>query len=244
MHARPEELLRRTLSRGATVLLAVTLIWAPLSGAGAQDQKEDLTQPISYDFDSSDIDTKNKTTDFKNIVVSQGTTRIKADRAHGVALGVDEAFQDGRWTFKGNVRIDAEARGSTLRSDEAVVEFRDKHITTATATGKPAEFQQLQTNTGQLTRGHADLIVYDVKAQTVRLTQDAWLSDGQNTMTGPQVTYNIAEQRIRADSKPDKRVHITIIPKSSASSSAPANSGSDTAHKSAPAPAPEPRPQP
>ncbi len=38
------------------------------------------------------------------------------------------------------MRINADPRGN-LRSDEAVVEFRDNQLVKATATGKPAEFE-------------------------------------------------------------------------------------------------------
>src|SRR5205823_8973381 len=36
-----------------------------------------------------------------------------------------------------------------LRSDQAVVEFRDNHIARATVTGKPAEFEQQRTDSGR-----------------------------------------------------------------------------------------------
>jgi lipopolysaccharide transport protein LptA len=195
--------------------LAAALGLAPLPGSAITQERsnsEDLQQPIDYAYDSGLVDYKNKTGDFKRIVVSQGTMRIQADRAH--AVGLDEmGFGDGRWTFQGNVRIDAEPRG-TLRSDEAVVEIRDKRIATATATGKPAEFQQRRPGTGQLARGHADLIVYDVGKATVKLSKDAWLTtDGQNQISGPQITYSIRDQRVEANSsRSDARVHLTIVP--------------------------------
>ena len=74
------------------------------------------------------------------VVITQGTTRLQADRAHasGLSSGVD--FGNSRWTFDGNVRIDGEQRGK-LRSDEAVVEFHDNRIARATVTGKPANLR-------------------------------------------------------------------------------------------------------
>jgi lipopolysaccharide export system protein LptA len=202
-------------ARGLAVALALALGLVPLKGPAttAEHREEEEKEPISLDAASEVIDYKNNTADFQKIVVSQGTTRITADTAHAVGLD-EQGFQDGRWTFRGNVRIDAEPRG-TLRSDEAVVEFREKHISTATATGKPAEFQQARSENGQLTRGHAALIVYDVGAGTVRLTKDAWLTDGQNQVSGPLVIYDIKRQRWEAKSaRPDNRVHIVIVPHS------------------------------
>jgi lipopolysaccharide transport protein LptA len=145
----------------------------------------------------------------KDIIISQGTTTVRADRAR--ATGLD--FENSRWTFEGNVRIDAEPRGN-LRSDQAVVEFQDKHIAKATVTGKPAEFEQKRADSNQLARGHADEIVYDVNDGTVRLSDGAWLSDGQNEISGPILVYNIHEERVQAATSPgtDQRVHITIAP--------------------------------
>lgn len=196
----------------AGIVLALAFVAClPLPGSAAANHAAELQQPISYDAASGYLDYKNKTGEFKNIIVSQGKTRILADRAHAVGLD-EEGFQDGRWTFQGNVRIEAEPRG-TLHSDEAVVEFRDKRIATATATGKPAEFQQNRGSSGELTRGHADMIVYDVTSGTVKLSKDAWLTDGRNQISGPLVVYNIKDQRVQADSgKGGRPVHVTIVP--------------------------------
>jgi lipopolysaccharide export system protein LptA len=209
----------------------LTLGWAasvPLPGAALTREPAhdtELHEPIAYDASSVDVDYKNMTTDFKNITITQGKTRIQAERAH--AVGLDEkAFEDGRWTFQGNVRVDAEERGSTLRSDEAVVEFRDKLITSVTATGKPAEFQQKRSHTGEITKGHADLIVYDVAKKTVRLSKDAWLSDGAHQISGPLVVYNIEQQRMQADSsKEGGRVHMEFQPDNAPKGQAPKPQG-------------------
>jgi lipopolysaccharide export system protein LptA len=50
----------------------------------------------------------------------------------------------------------------------------------------------------------------------VRLSKDAWLSDGQREVSAPLLVYNIRAQRVEAASEPgtDKRVHITIPPES------------------------------
>jgi lipopolysaccharide export system protein LptA len=124
-------------------------------------------------------------------------------------------FANSRWTFEGHVRIDAAPSGS-LRSDQAVVEFRDNRIARATASGKPAQFEQQRSDSQQMARGHADEIVYDVSEGTVRLSSDAWLSDGVNEISGPLLVYNIRAQRVQAAAQPgtDQRVHITIQPQS------------------------------
>lgn len=169
--------------------------------------------PVSLDAASSEIDARTNALVFRNVVISQGDMRVQAEHAHATGLN----FANSRWNFEGNVRIDAEQRGS-LHSDQAVVEFKDNHIARATITGKPAEFEQRRANSEAIARGHADEILYDVNDGTVRLTDEAWLSDGQNEISGPLLVYNIREQRVQAAAAPgaaagsDQRVHISIAP--------------------------------
>jgi lipopolysaccharide export system protein LptA len=193
---------------------------APTSQAAATHAATliDKDQPVHLDASSSEVDYKTKKMVYKDIVISQGTMRVQADRAEATGLN----FADSRWDFEGHVRIDAEPRGN-LRSDSAVVEFRDNLISKATVVGKPADFEQKREGSTQIARGHADQIIYDVAEGTVRLTDNAWLSDGQNEISGPTLVYNIRAQRVQANggasiaagadgSSPDNRVHITIAP--------------------------------
>jgi len=165
--------------------------------------------PITVDAASSEVDYRTNTVVFSQVKISQGAMTVQADHAHASGLN----FANSRWTFDGHVRIDAEPRGN-LRADQAVVEFRDNRILRATATGKPAQFEQPRGVSQQMARGHADEIVYDVNEGTVRLSNNAWLSDGTNEISGPLLVYNIRAQRVQAAAQPgsDQRVHITIQP--------------------------------
>ena len=184
---------------------------APGAAAGAAAPLGSRQLPITVDAASSEVDYRTNTVVFSQVVISQGATRIQADHAHASGLN----FANSRWTFDGHVRIDAEPRGS-LRSDQAVAEFRDNRIVRATASGKPAEFEQQRGDSQQMARGRAEEIVYDVSEGTVRLSSDAWLSDGVNEISGPLLVYNIRAQRVQAAAQPgtDQRVHITIQPQS------------------------------
>jgi lipopolysaccharide transport protein LptA len=189
--------------------------------------------PITVDAASSEVDYRTNTVVFTNVVISQGAMRVQADHAHASGLN----FANSRWTFDGHVRIDAAPSGS-LRADQAVVEFRDNRILRATATGKPAEFEQPRGDSPQMARGHAGEIVYDVNEGTVRLSNDAWLSDGTNEISGPLLVYNIRAQRVQAAAQPgsDQRVHITIQPQSG-----PAAPPGKTRTEPAKPPAPSPQ---
>ena len=198
---------------GAAVLAlnvasAVTHIAAVNKNSVPAPSKEARKLPI--DVASSKVDYKGDTVNFQDVVITQGETKVQADHAH--ATGLDN-FDNSHWTFDGNVRINGEQHGS-LKSDQAVVEFRNKYISKATITGNPAEFEQKRTDTAEVARGHAREIVYNVTDGTVRLSNDAWLSDGHNEISGPELVYNIREQRVQAATPPgsDDKVHILIDP--------------------------------
>ena len=202
----------RICRNSAVLLLAGALVpWLSAQAADAGPEFSGL--PVSLDAASSEIDAKTNALVFRNVVISQGDMRVQAEHARATGLN----FANSRWNFEGNVRIEAEQRGS-LRSDQAVVEFKDNHIARATITGKPAEFEQRRAGSDQLARGHADEIFYDVNDGTVRLTDEAWLSDGQAEISGPLLVYNIREQKIQAVAAPnaapgsDQSVHINIAP--------------------------------
>lgn len=228
----------------AALLLAGALL--PALGVRAAEAIPDFSGlPVSVDASSSEIDAKTNALVFTNVVISQGDMRVQADHARATGLN----FANSRWNFDGNVRIDAEQRGN-LRSDQAVVEFRDNHIARATITGKPAEFEQKRAN-DQIARGHADEILYDVNDGTVRLTDDAWLSDGLNEISGPLLVYNIRQQQIQALTSAaaagggaDQRVHITIAPHAAGSArpepARPDAPKPDTAKPDAAKPGPKP----
>jgi lipopolysaccharide transport protein LptA len=186
--------------------------------------------PVTVDAASSELDTKTNTVVFTRVTITQGDMRVQAEHAHATGLN----FANSKWNFDGNVHIDAGPRGN-LRSDQAIVEFRDNHIARATITGKPAEFEQKRENSPLLAHGHADEILYDVSEGTVRMLNDAWLSDGQNEISGPLLVYNIREQRIQAAGSADgshaagSGVRLTITPRSG-----------DTAKPEAAKPAPNP----
>ena len=94
--------------------------------------------------------------------------------------------------------------------------FRKNQIARAEIRGAPAEFQQLVKETGKLAKGHANTIVYDVQANTVRMAGDAWLTDSENVIRGETLVYDIAGQRVAANpgGTDPGGVRITINPRS------------------------------
>ena len=155
------------------------------------------------------VDYKTNAVTYKDVVISQDDLKVQADRAHAQGL----SFENSEWIFEGNVRIQSEQRGN-LRADQAVIEFKNNRIAKATVVGSPAEFEQKRADSDQTTHGHAGEIVYDVTEGTVRLSKNAWLSDGRNEISSNLLVYDIREQKVQSSTAPgtDGRVHIVISP--------------------------------
>lgn len=173
-------------------------------------KKTDERPPqITYDASSMDADVKTHEMRLKDVTITYGKMTVRADRAQATAGD----FKNSRWTFDGNVRINADPRGN-LRSDQAVVEFEDNQLKRATATGNPAEFDQKRDDSNVLARGHANEIVYEVGAGTIRLSDDAWVSYGKNDeVRAPVITYDLREEKVVATTSPGTdRVHVILNP--------------------------------
>jgi len=195
------------------------LAFLSVAFSGADAKTEERPPQITYDASSMQADYKTHMVRFEDVTIRYGKMTVRADRA----LATANDFKNSRWTFNGNVRINADPRGN-LRSDEAVVEFEDNQLKRATATGNPAEFDQKREDSDAVTHGRADQIVYDVGPGTVRLSNDrhpddrAWVSDGRSDIRSPVIVYNLREERVEATTSsgstggPDTRVHVTIDP--------------------------------
>jgi lipopolysaccharide transport protein LptA len=193
-----------------SVILAFLGAAPGLSVPAAKIEQSAGPPTISYDASYMDTDFKTQVMHLKDVTITYGKMTVRADRA----LATARDFKNSRWTFAGNVRINADPRGN-LRSDEAVVEFEDNQLKRATATGAPAEFDQKRTDSDVIARGHANQIVYEVAAGTVRLSNDAWITDGKNDdIRGPVIVYSLREEHVEATTSPgtESRVHVTIAP--------------------------------
>lgn len=226
------------------LVLAARAVAAPVTGpAGKAPPLISPQAKITVDADSSELNTKSGNVELTgNVVVSEGNTRVRADRADTTCLAqtASPATQcaNSRWTFQGNVRIDAPPRGS-LQSDQAIVEIKDNRIARATIIGNPAVFEQQRAEALGVTRGHADQIVYDVAAGTVSLTKDALLSlsGGSNDITSQQIVYDIRTESVQATSPGTQRVHITLTPQSLPQQGAKPNKGASASPGSPASPA-------
>ncbi|HEY1284079.1 MAG TPA: LptA/OstA family protein [Steroidobacteraceae bacterium] len=166
------------------------------------------TEPVHVKSDNIDADYRQNNVELRNVDISQCDVRVRAKTARAKGLNTENAH----WNFDGDVRIDVESRGN-LRANEAEVEFRDNQISKLNITGSPAEFEQKRKDDA-MARGHAQEIEYDVTGGTVRLANDAWLTDGRIDLKCAQIFYDIRQQSAKCPAQPGsgQRVEFTIPP--------------------------------
>lgn len=164
--------------------------------------------PINLDAASSDFDYKNNTLLFKRVKITQGGLEVTAQQASASGL----EFNNSEWRLTGDVVITVPC--GKLQSNEARVMFKNNAISSATIKGAPAQFEQQLKEKDQMARGKAAAIDYDVKAATVRLTGNAWLTDGKNEIRGNTLVYDVGKERVQANpgEKDPGGISITINP--------------------------------
>jgi lipopolysaccharide transport protein LptA len=164
--------------------------------------------PINLEAASSDFDYKNNSLMFRRIRITQGGLEVTAQQANATGL----EFENSEWRLQGEVKISVP--GGQLQSNEARVQFRNNAIVRASIKGTPAAFEQRLRTNDQVARGRAESIEYNVQESTVRLTGDAWLSDGQNEIRGNTLVYDVGRERVQANpnEKDPGGVRITINP--------------------------------
>ena len=196
----------RAAVAGAALIVGATSLAAPAPlGLPAGSSK----LPINLEAASSDFDYKNNSLLFRRVKITQGPMLVTAQEASASGLN----FENSQWNLQGQVQI--VVPDGELQSSSAQVTFRNNAIVRAIVKGTPATFQQRLKDRGQLAKGKAEAIEYDVQAGTVRLTGQAWLTDGQNEIRGNTLIYDIGKQRVAANPNETDAggVHITINPK-------------------------------
>ncbi|MCP3688374.1 MAG: lipopolysaccharide transport periplasmic protein LptA [Gammaproteobacteria bacterium] len=115
--------------------------------------------------------------------------------------------------YTGNVRLQ---QGSLLiGADRLVIHFNEaKDLERMVMTGKPATFRQLN-DEGREMLGNAERIDYHEPKSLLVLTGNAHLSSNGDTIESSTISINTATELIVANNtEPDKRVRMTIQPKS------------------------------
>jgi len=203
-----------------TRFIALFLLIPGLAAA----QASDLRLPISLDADSTNYDGKSSMLVFQRLRLSQGSIGIEADEGRATKLD----FQDSVWRFKGNVVIDIE--NGHIECDSADLKFADHKLVIATIQGEPASFEMRRQGSDDITRGEAEQLVYDLNTGIIEFSGNAMFSESGNQISSRFIAYNIAEQRINAESsgEGDDKVKITFMPQESDVADTPADDAPDT----------------
>ena len=176
----------------------------------AQVSEEDLRLPISLDADSTDYDGKNSMLMFKGLRLTQGNIGVEADEGRATKLD----FEDSDWHFSGNVVIDTE--NGHIECDTADLHFSNHQLQIATIEGAPATFEMQRPETAEITYAQAGRVKYNFELGIVEFSDDATITEGGNQISSNYLVYNIAEQRISAQSAADgERVKIKYTPRPS-----------------------------
>jgi lipopolysaccharide export system protein LptA len=206
---RPTFRLRNTL---AWAVLAVALLWPPLS-LPAEDPKiplisPDAGLPIDLQAASSQLDGQSRTLTFQKVRITQGTMTIEADRGEAARLD----FDNSRWRFEGSVVLNNQ--GARVECDSAEMQFEGHELRSAVLRGAPVRLEQPRARSTVPTRGSANLMEYDVRVGTIRLIDNANLTDGANEVSGERITYDLRREFVTADSSGSGQVRMKIQPPS------------------------------
>lgn len=181
-----------------------------LHGAGHAQEVPDLelmkTLPINLDAASSEFDRKKNKLFFRDLTIKQGALKIVADEATASRLD----FENARWEFSGKVTI--ENLGTTAHCDFAEILFREHRIRSAVMKGQPVTFEQFKIDEERMTEGRANLMEYDADTGIIKMSDDAWISDSANEVSGNRISYDLNRQYIIADADNDGQVRMKIIP--------------------------------
>jgi lipopolysaccharide transport protein LptA len=190
-------------------LALIALMTPPSQAVTAAVPARPAQEVIALDAQSSELDLRTNNVVFHKVHIAQGAMTVTADQ--GQAAKQATGLSDSVWVFRGNVKIAVEQ--GLLTSDDAEINFARKSLAKAVVNGKPAAFEQRVSKTGKVAHGRADTIEYDAGKGIVRLSRNAWLTDGQTEISNETLKYNVLTQSIVAESSEQgSRVHIIITP--------------------------------
>lgn len=201
----------RRAAAASRVAAALCLLLAPAATlqAGAAPAGE-----FQIEADGLQLDYAANTLRMPNIVIRQqspqGNLLIRAREA--TARGTEPSFENSQWTFTGDVHI--EYQDGVLDADTARLSFSGNRLQRAQVDGSPARFSHQPRGSSQRNQGSAQRIEMDVARQRVRLSGNAWYTDGRNEVTTAAIIYNMQDRSIETErgEGEENRVRMTIRP--------------------------------
>lgn len=150
------------------------------------------------------------------VAVSGIVLAIPADRNRPITLSADRAtYNDktGLTTYSGNVII--EQGTLKVQADSIVAQLNAKReISSVTATGRPAKFQQqIHVNKG-IAQGQAQRIIYNADTGIITLSGGAYLNQDGAIMRAETLRYSMNKGDVEATGSKAGRVQLVIPPSS------------------------------
>ena len=153
----------------------------------AQAASSECRDPIVLDSGPFVLDHKTNLINVQNPKITQCKTVITADEATATGLDFDTRSE---WRFKGHVRVVVDT--AELTADTAVFTFADKRLARGQLLGA-ATFVDKQTKD----KGSANKLVYDDKAKTLLLSDNAQVHKAQYEIHGGcDLVYDLNEKRV------------------------------------------------
>ena len=109
----------------------------------------------------------------------------------------------GTGVYSGNVELQQGNR--SMQAEKMSLYTRNGELVRVEASGTPVKLSE-----GKDLEAHANNLVYDIKARTLVLTGDAFISHKGNTFEGAKVEYSLDSKRVDASSEGDQRVRLVI----------------------------------
>lgn len=149
-----------------------------------------------------------------SLVMSSPAYALKDDQTKPINVESREQSADlqaNKLVFSGDV---VATQGSIKLNADRVEVTRNANgsLESIVAYGKPVTFEQQQDN-GKYIRGRANTVRYLPNSTRVVLQGRATVWQGESRMTGERIEYNLATQRMRADTQNQGgRVSSTFVP--------------------------------
>lgn len=188
-----------------------------LSGAAALAPLSAAAQVPALNIgDNPTWDSKSLSLDGKTNLLVLPDFHLKTQSGYAIDAGearTNDAnnFRNSRWTFSNKVTFTLPS--GNIVADSAVVTFVNNQISELHVTGKPANFEHRDETKKVVARGTAGVMDYVLAQNTVKLSEQAWVSTGQNECRAAAMVYNLTEQRLSAASTDQngQRVSCTVV---------------------------------
>jgi lipopolysaccharide transport protein LptA len=157
----------------------------------SQDAAEPRGQGlIEFESDSFSLNRPLNVMTFKGFRIDTGDWSLRADEASASSTELD--FEDGQWTFQGNVNITIDT--ALISAQRATFVFKDQRLISGVLEGDPAVFEDTDPEREGPVSGRAESVHYDNLAGTVELLGNVELTVGPYDTTGCDLVYYLREE--------------------------------------------------